>query len=82
MGFSHFHGICDKHIYTISNKCCEVIWFELLIFFIYFILICLLKTNYGFGRCKQHLFNILFFAHLKKIILTNLLATHQYKYRP
>ena len=27
MGFSHFHGIWDKHICTISNRCCEVIWF-------------------------------------------------------
>ena len=27
VGFSHFHGIWDKHICTISNRCCEVIWF-------------------------------------------------------
>ena len=26
MGFSHFHGIWDKHICTISNGCCELIW--------------------------------------------------------
>ena len=24
---SRFHGILDKHICTISNRCCEVIWF-------------------------------------------------------
>ena len=27
MGFLHFHGIWYKNICTISNRCCEVIWF-------------------------------------------------------
>ena len=72
MGFSHFHGICDKHICTLSNRYCEVIWFQLLIFFIYLILIYLLPTNHHFGRWKQHLFDILFFANFKKCILKNL----------
>ena len=32
-----------------------------------------LKTNHDFRRWKRHLFDILFFAHLKKMILKNLI---------
>ena len=28
--------------------------------------------NHDFGRCKQHLFDILFFSHFKQFILKNL----------
>ena len=37
-----------------------------------FVLIFLLKTNHDFERFKQHLFDILFFAYFKKIILKSL----------
>ena len=41
-------------------------------FFIYLILIFLLATKHDFGRWKQRLFDIRFFADFKKIILNNL----------
>ena len=43
-----------------------------LYFFIYLLLIFLQPTNHDFVRWKQHLFDILFFAHFKKFILKNL----------
>ena len=69
MSFSHFHGIWDKHICAISNRCCEVVWFLLYFFFIYLIVIFLLPTNHDFVRWKQHLFDILFFGTFQKMYL-------------
>ena len=40
--------------------------------FFYLLLIFLLPTNQDFGRWKQHLFDVLFFTHLNKCILKNL----------
>ena len=71
MGFSRFHGILDKHICTISNICCEVIYMVLPID------ICHLFDTDFFNQQTTILEdgkNIysLFFAHLKKSILKNL----------
>ena len=46
---------------------------EIDILFIYLIFIFLLPTNHDFGRWKQHLFDTLFFAHFKKLLLKNLI---------
>ena len=48
----------------------------LAIIFFYLILILLLPTNHDFGRWKQPLFDILFFAHFKKCILKNVVECH------
>ena len=73
LGFSHFHGIWNKNICTVSNRCCEVIWFSCRLFsFIWYWIF--LPTNDDFGRWKEHLFGILFFAHYKNCVLKNLVA--------
>ena len=52
-------------------------------FFHLLILIFVLPTNRDFGRWKQDLFEILFFAHLKKKYLKNFSSvTNQNNFRP
>ena len=46
---------------TISNRCCEVMWFLLWENNILLLLVLLSPTNHDFGKCKQHLLDILFF---------------------
>ena len=70
MGSSHFHGIWDKHICAMSNRC--ILWSDMVSaieFFIYLIVIFFLATNHDFGRWKHHLFDNLFLAHFRKCIL-------------
>ena len=76
VGFSHFHEIgilsWDEHFGTISNRYCERMWFLEWENYINTILIFLLSPNRDFGRwIQQHLFDILFFTLLQKILLKN-----------
>ena len=63
MGFLYFHGISvlsgKKHS-TISNSCCEVMWFHLLENNTYLLFIFHLPSNHNFRKWKQQLFGILF----------------------
>ena len=77
MDFSHFHGIWDKHICTILNRCCEVMLFLQMENYIYLPnQLNLLPTNHDFGRWKQNLFDILFLIHPRIIYFKNLVELH------
>ena len=58
MGFSYFCEIWvwDKHIGTISNRCCEVMFFQLLEHNINLTVIFLLPTYHDFEKWIPHLF--------------------------
>ena len=47
---------------------------------IYLKLIFHLPTNHDFGRWKQHLFDILFFSHPRRITLKNWLSCPSFKF--
>ena len=52
--------IWAKHIASISNRCCEVMWFEQWENNISLLMIFLLPTNHDYGRWIQHLYDIEF----------------------